>query len=131
ASQLAYASADARTGHRLRTKLLQTIRQKWANFSTFESSACDWSALSSHNACAPSRILRNLETLFAMPALATLSEQSAKRKPQASPTNATNLAKRLECGVPCSPAAFSLIGPSPSPIHQSTNPPIHQSNNPS
>src|ERR1041385_4410861 len=41
ASNVAYASAEALEGQRLRVKLRQTIKQKWANLCSFGSSVCD------------------------------------------------------------------------------------------
>src|SRR5882672_2403113 len=78
ASKVAYARADARAGQRLRVKLLQISSKKCAHFSSFESSVCDASALSSHNAFTPSQILWNLLNFIAMAVWQTLTEQTAK-----------------------------------------------------
>src|SRR3989442_1522319 len=64
ASKVAYASAEARTGQRLRVKLRQTITQKWATFSSFESSVWERSALSSQSDWSSALNLRNLENFF-------------------------------------------------------------------
>jgi len=66
ASNVAYASADARTGHRFREKLRQAIIQKCANLCSFDNGVCDPSARSVHKPSASSRSFLNLENLLAI-----------------------------------------------------------------
>jgi len=66
ASKVAYASADARTGHRFREKLRETIIQKCANLCSFESGVYKPSARSIHKPIASSRSFFHLENLPAI-----------------------------------------------------------------